>query len=96
MREDDNLPFGRPRPSHPGLILLDELAERDMTINKFSRLSGIEVEKLKYILHGEDPVTHEIAAKIIKVIETGPEFWLNLQSNHDSWDGLLGGESYYD
>lgn len=44
--------------------------------------------KLSEIVHGKRGVTVETALYFAQALGTTPQFWLNLQMNHDLWNAL--------
>lgn len=79
------------QPTHPGKILLDHfLKPMNITQADFVRhLGGSWTNaKLSEIIHGKRSVTTEIALHFSQALGTTPQFWLNLQMNHDLWLAL--------
>lgn len=71
-------------PTHPGEILAEEfLAEMGLTQVKFAAHIGVPVQRINEIVRGKRGVTPESAWLFAQAFGTSPEFWLNLQINHD-------------
>ena len=71
-------------PTHPGEILAEEfLGEMDLTQVKFAAHIGVPVQRVNEIVRGKRGVTPESAWLFAQAFGTSPEFWLNLQINHD-------------
>jgi antitoxin HigA-1 len=82
------LPKNR-QPAHPGKILKNYYLEPlNITQKKFvQHLSGTWTEaKLCEIIKKRRSVTTEIALDFADALNTTPEFWMNLQSQHDIWE----------
>jgi addiction module HigA family antidote len=71
-------------PSHPGEILLHEFLE-PMSLTQVALAShlGIPVQRINEIVKGKRGVSAETAWLLSAAFGTTPEFWLNLQINHD-------------
>ncbi|MCH9626820.1 MAG: Antitoxin HigA-1 [Chlamydiales bacterium] len=79
------------QPTHPGKILLDHfLKPMGISQAQFVRhLGGSWTNaKLSEIIHGKRGVTVETALYFAQALGTSPQFWLNLQMNHDLWEAL--------
>ena len=71
-------------PTHPGIILreqyLDEMGLTSAAFAEHLRIPPADVEEL---LLGLRAVTPETAWLLSQALDTSPEFWLNLQAQHD-------------
>lgn len=79
------------QPTHPGKILLDHfLKPMNITQVQFvHHLGGSWTSaKLSEIIHGKRGVTTETALYFAQALGTTPQFWLNLQMNHDLWTAM--------
>ena len=71
-------------PTHPGEILAEEfLAAMDLTQVEFAAHIGVPVQRVNEIVRGKRGITPESAWLFAQAFGTSPEFWLNLQINHD-------------
>jgi len=71
-------------PTHPGVVLLEEyLHPLGITQVALARHVGVPVQRINEIVRGKRGVTPETAWLFAQAFGTSPEFWLNLQSNHD-------------
>lgn len=70
-------------PIHPGEILMDELDEIDMTPEKLAREIGLPESRIYQIVNGKRSMTADIALRVGKFFNTGPELWLNLQKAYE-------------
>jgi len=70
-------------PIHPGEILADELDEIDITPTKLACEIGVPETQISQILAGQERITADMALKLGKFFNTGPELWLNLQKAYE-------------
>lgn len=71
-------------PTHPGEILLEEfLVPREITQVALAAHLKIPVQRINGLINGKRDVTPETAWLLAKALDTSPEFWTNLQSQHD-------------
>lgn len=70
-------------PIHPGEILADELQEIGMKPVELAARIGVPDNQIYQILQGQRSITADIALRLGKFFNTGPEFWLNLQSAYE-------------
>ena len=70
--------------THPGVILLKEFLEPlELTQKALAMHVGISMQRVNEIVRGKRGITPETAWLFSKALQTSPEFWLNLQSNHE-------------
>jgi addiction module HigA family antidote len=81
--EEPMLPKNRV-PTHPGVVLLKEFLD-PLGIGQVDLAShiGVSVQRVNEIVRGKRGVTSETAWLLAAALGTTPEFWLNLQSQHD-------------
>lgn len=71
-------------PTHPGQILIEEfLKPLGITQVAFAEHLGIPLQRVNELVRGKRGVTPETAWLLAGALGTTPEFWLNLQANHD-------------
>lgn len=71
-------------PAHPGEILQREFLEPlQITQVAFAKHIGVPTQRINEIVRGKRGVTPETAWLFAQALDMSPEFWLNLQSNHD-------------
>lgn len=71
-------------PTHPGEILLEDfLKPLGMTQVALADHLGIPIQRINELVRGRRGVTPETAWLLAGAFGTTPEFWVNLQSNHD-------------
>jgi addiction module HigA family antidote len=71
-------------PTHPGEILLHEFLE-PLGISQVDLAAhvGVSVQRVNEIARGKRGITSETAWLFSGAFGTTPEFWTNLQSQHD-------------
>ena len=71
-------------PAHPGQILMHEyLRPMHITQVQFASHIGVPVQRVNEIVRGKRGITPDSAWLFAQALATTPEFWLNLQANHD-------------
>jgi len=71
-------------PTHPGQILLEEfLNPLGLSQVAFARHLQVPVQRINEIVRGKRGISPETAWLFAEAFGTSPEFWLNLQVNHD-------------
>ena len=71
-------------PTHPGEILLEEfLKPLGVTQVAFARHIGVSVQRVNELIRGKRGITPETAWLLSQSLGTTPQFWVNLQTNHD-------------
>ena len=69
---------------HPGEILLEEfLKPMEITQNKLALDLHVPAPRIYAIVKGTRAITADTALRLGRYFGTGPEFWINLQSNYD-------------
>lgn len=71
-------------PTHPGEILLEQFLEPlGVTQVQLAGHLGVPVQRINEIVRGKRGITPATAWLLALAFDTTPEFWLNLQANHD-------------
>lgn len=71
-------------PVHPGEILQEEfLLPLGLTQVRLAAHIGVPVQRINEITRGKRGITPETAWLLAQALGTTPEFWTNLQANHD-------------
>jgi antitoxin HigA-1 len=68
---------------HPGKLIKEELAARDMTASRLARDLGIPVGRITEIIRGRRTITPDTAIRLAAYWGGSPRFWLDLQMAHD-------------
>lgn len=71
-------------PTHPGEILLEEFL-RPLGVSQVALAEhlGVPVQRINELVRAKRGVTPETAWLLAGALGTSPEFWINLQANHD-------------
>ena len=79
------LPKFRP-PTHPGEMLLEEfLKPIGISQRAFAKHLGWTYARLNEIINKHRKITVSSALSLADALGTTPEFWLDLQQQHDLW-----------
>jgi len=70
-------------PIHPGEILRDELDNLNMSAAELARTIKVPANRVSQILTGRRNISADTALRLGKLFNTGPQFWLNLQSAYE-------------
>lgn len=69
---------------HPGAILVEEFMKPfGLTQKTLAERIGVSLRRVNELCRGKRAVTAETALLLGRAFNTGPEFWMNLQSLHD-------------
>lgn len=71
-------------PVHPGEILQEEFLEpHELTAADLAERLRLPAESAESLARSERPITADDALRLARYFDTTPEFWLNLQTQHD-------------
>jgi antitoxin HigA-1 len=71
-------------PVHPGEILREEfLIPLGLTPYAVAQACRVPRTRIERLAREETPVTADTALRLGRYFDTGPEFWMNLQTLHD-------------
>ncbi len=74
----------RLQPVTPGDVLRRDFMEpMGLSANALARALGVPANRVTAILKGERSITADTAYRLAVAFGTSPEFWLNLQTQHD-------------
>ncbi|MDQ8952439.1 HigA family addiction module antitoxin [Acinetobacter rudis] len=68
---------------HPGELLKEYLDGTSVT--NAAKALGVTRANLSRILNGHTGISADMAIRLSIALETTPDFWLNLQTQHDLW-----------
>jgi addiction module HigA family antidote len=75
------------RPTRPGTILAEYyLKPRGISVTRFADATGVSRKHVSNIVNGRAAITPRTAVRFARVLDTTPEFWLNLQNAIDLHD----------
>jgi len=71
-------------PTHPGEILIEEFL-KPLAVSQVALAEHLEipVQRINELIRGKRGVTPETAWLLAGALGTTPEFWINLQTQHD-------------
>lgn len=72
-------------PSHPGEILNEFVKATNKTITEVAEGLSISRKVLSQIINEKAGISAEMAIKLSIAFNTTPQFWMNLQKNHELW-----------
>jgi addiction module HigA family antidote len=71
-------------PTHPGVILKEEFLDPlGLSQVELARHLGVSSQRINELVRGKRGVTPETAWLLSQAFGVSPQFWINLQSNHD-------------
>lgn len=68
---------------HPGEFLAETLEELGLSQAAFARAIGVSPMRISHVVKGARPVTAELALLFGRAFNQSPQYWLNLQADHD-------------
>src|ERR1700722_5095382 len=71
------------RVIHPGEVLKHELVECGVSPTQFARQIDVPPNRVSQIIAGKRSVTGDTALRLGHWFGIDPQFWLNLQAQHD-------------
>jgi len=92
------------RPTHPGKILRNMLAEladegngqfASLTQKELAKRLGVSARVVNDLIHQRRAVTADIAIRLSRVFKTTPDIWMNLQKAVDLWDAAQANKNQY-
>jgi len=94
----------RVRPTHPGAILRNMLAElaadasdqfASLTQRELAKRLGVSRRAVSELIHERRMMTADIAIRLSRVFKTTPDIWMNLQKAVDLWDAAQANKVQY-
>jgi addiction module HigA family antidote len=68
---------------HPGRLLKRELTARALSANRLALDLGVPSGRITDILNGRRSITADTAIRLGRYFGNSPQFWLDLQGQHD-------------
>src|SRR5436309_13563750 len=93
-RQDRNIQR-KVRPTHPGVILRNMLAEMaadgsdefaSLTQKELAKRLGISPRAVNELIRERRNMTADMAIRLSRVVKTTTDIWMNLQKAVDLWD----------
>lgn len=84
MTTHDYTAFATPLP-HPGEHLREDfLPEYGLTAGALAKAMHLKDRtRIERLIRGKQPITSDTALRLGRVFGASPEFWMNLQTQHD-------------
>jgi antitoxin HigA-1 len=76
----------RRRPTHPGAIVRSNLDALDMSVNAAALAIGVTRAALGNLVAEKAAVSPEMALRLGKLFDNGPDLWIGMQTAVDLWD----------
>jgi len=89
--DDEEKVTARPQrqPAHPGAFIrrrvLPALEAGGITKVALAKGLGIKRQSLYDILNEKRAITPDVAVRLGRALGNSPQFWMNMQANHDLW-----------
>jgi addiction module HigA family antidote len=75
------------RPLHPGAIIRAHYLEPlGITVTALANHLGVSRKTLSKVVNEHGSITPDMAQRLGRAFDTGPELWLNLQNACDIWE----------
>lgn len=68
---------------HPGYYVQELVGESGLTQEDFAKRLGTTPKNLSRLINGQQRLSPEMAFRLARLVGTGTEYWLNLQSRYD-------------
>lgn len=68
---------------HPGSLLAELLSELRISQTHLAQEIDCSPRRISQIVHGQRPVTADVALRLGRFFGQSPQFWLNLQNRYD-------------
>lgn len=73
-------------PQHPGGIMKRQYMEPlCLSVSGLAKVLGVSRKTVSKIVNERGAVTTDMALRLSQAFNTTPQFWLNMQQNHDLW-----------
>lgn len=83
LRQGQRIKTKEQKPPRPGHVVTNAMANRSM--DQMVERLGVSRATLLQIMRGQVNITSDESLKLAEVFKTSPNFWLELQANHDAW-----------
>ena len=71
------------KPTHPGMVLGEELEERAIKPSAFALQIGTYPNAITEVIKGKRPISAALAIKLEAALDISAGFWMRLQANYD-------------
>ena len=70
-------------PTHPGILIKEEIKARNTGQKDLARAMNISVTALSDLIHGRRNITAEIALKLERSLDIPAIFWMDFQAQYE-------------
>ena len=70
-------------PIHPGRILLEDMKDEEISINKLAQAIRVPANRISLIVNRKRGITADTAVRLGRYFGTSAQYWLNLQNRYD-------------
>ena len=70
-------------PIHPGKILLEDLKDEEISINRLAQAIRVPANRISLIVNQKRGITADTAARLARFFGTSAQYWLNIQNRFD-------------
>jgi addiction module HigA family antidote len=70
------------------MLLEEYLKPRNLSQVELAARMGVPVQRVNTIVNGKRGITAETAVLLSEVLNTTPELWMGLQTDHDLWHAI--------
>jgi addiction module HigA family antidote len=70
-------------PIHPGKILLEDLKDEEISINRLAQAIRVPANRISLIVNQKRGITADTAARLGRFFGTSAQYWLNIQNRFD-------------
>ena len=70
-------------PIHPGKILLEDLKDEGISINRLAQAIRVPANRISLIVNQKRGITADTAARLGRFFGTSAQYWLNIQNRFD-------------
>ena len=70
-------------PIHPGKILLEDLRDEGVGINRLAQSIRVPANRISLIVNEKRSITADTAFRLARFFGTSAEYWLSIQNGYD-------------
>lgn len=74
------------QPTHPGQILTSFMEHEELTQQDLAERMDVPRQRLSGIINKRRRISADTAHRLARVLDTTPQFWMNLQTKWDLWE----------
>jgi antitoxin HigA-1 len=70
-------------PIHPGTILLEDLQDLEISLNRLARDLRVPMNRISAIVNGKRAISADTSMRLARYFGTSAQYWMNLQAAYD-------------